>query len=227
MIRTATQPTDPVRLIRPRRVIRGMSAILLPFTADRRVDWDAFAAHVARTASCGIAPAINMDTGYVQLIDDETRRTALRIARETLGSGEFVAGACVVDAEGAGFDEPAYGRQIDMITDGGGVPVIFPSWGLTTGADTDFLTRYRATIGSMNSTMPCRPSETSPSVHPFPPTSIRWPRRCFCAGSSPATSPTPKVPGGRPATVRSWPRSSTASTLRCIDSAGMNRGCDC
>lgn len=120
-----------------------MSAVLLPFTADRRIDWDAFAAHVARTAACGIAPAVNMDTGYVQLIDDRVREQALRITRETLGNGEFVAGACVCDAAGAAFDEAAYGRQVCMIEASGGLPVIFPSWGLTAGSDADFLDRYR------------------------------------------------------------------------------------
>jgi dihydrodipicolinate synthase/N-acetylneuraminate lyase len=121
-----------------------MSAILLPFTADLRIDWDAFAAHVARTAAAGITPAVNMDTGYVQLIDDATRSEALRIARDTLGAGvELVAGACVVDAPGAAFDEPAYGRQLEMIAAVGGLPVIFPSFGLTAGGDADFVARYR------------------------------------------------------------------------------------
>ena len=143
MISASVAPIDLATLVRPRRTIRGMSAILLPFTADRQIDWDAFAAHVARTAACGITPAVNMDTGYVQLIDDATRRQALQITRDTLGSGEFVAGACVVDAEGDVFDEAAYGRQFEMIAAAGGLPVIFPSWGLTTGSDTDFLDRYR------------------------------------------------------------------------------------
>lgn len=121
-----------------------MSAILLPFTSDRRIDWEAFAAHVARTAAAGITPAVNMDTGYVQLIDDGTRLEALRIARDTLGPGrELVAGACVVDGPGASFDEAAYGRQFDMIAGVGGLPVIFPSFGLTAGGDADMLGRYR------------------------------------------------------------------------------------
>ena len=139
-----SQPIDPTTLVRPRRKIRGMSAILLPFSADRRIDWDGFAAHVARTAAAGITPAVNMDTGYVQLIDDSTRQQALSIARDTLGpGGELVAGACVVDAPGAAFDESAYGRQLEMIAAAGGLPVIFPSFGLTTGSDADMLDRYR------------------------------------------------------------------------------------
>jgi dihydrodipicolinate synthase/N-acetylneuraminate lyase len=135
---------DPAALVRPRRRIRGMSAILLPFTAEKRIDWDGFAGHVARTAAAGITPAVNMDTGYVQLIDDATRRQALATARDVLGPGhELVAGACVVDAAGAAFDEQEYGRQLAMIGEFGGLPVIFPSYGLTTGTDADMLARVR------------------------------------------------------------------------------------
>ena len=143
-LNSLSHPLDPAALVRPRRRIRGMSAILLPFTADRRIDWDGFAAHVARTAAAGITPAVNMDTGYVQLLDDPTRQQALRIARDTLGGGrELVAGACVVDGPGAAFDEAAYGRQFEMIAAVGGLPVIFPSFGLTAGSDADMLARYR------------------------------------------------------------------------------------
>jgi dihydrodipicolinate synthase/N-acetylneuraminate lyase len=134
---------DPLALLRPRRMIRGMSAILLPMRAAGGVDWEGFAAHVARTAAAGIVPAVNMDTGYVQLIDDATRQEALRIARDVLGpTGELVAGACVVDSPGVAFDEPAYGRQLEMITAAGATPVIFPSFGLTAGSDADFIARH-------------------------------------------------------------------------------------
>ena len=134
---------DPAALLRPRRAIRGISAILLPFRPDRTIDWDAFATHVARTQAAGITPAVNMDTGYVQLIDDATRRQALALAREVVGSGEIVAGACVVDRAGAAFDEAPYGRQFEMIAAAGGIPVIFPSFGLTAGSDADFISRLR------------------------------------------------------------------------------------
>jgi dihydrodipicolinate synthase/N-acetylneuraminate lyase len=135
---------DPATLVRPRRTIKGMSAILLPLAADGGVDWDGFAAHVARTAAAGITPAINMDTGYVQLIDDATRREALAIARSAVGpAGELVAGACVVDEPGAAFDEAAYGRQLDMIGAAAAIPVVFPSFGLTGGSDAEMIARYR------------------------------------------------------------------------------------
>jgi dihydrodipicolinate synthase/N-acetylneuraminate lyase len=145
---TTTMPphtVDPASLVRPRRVITGMSAILLPMEADDSVDWEGFAAHVARTSAAGITPAINMDTGYVQLIDDATRCETLRIARDTVGpAGRLVAGACVVDAAGAAFDEAAYGRQIEIILAADATPVIFPSHGLTAGGDAAMLAGYRA-----------------------------------------------------------------------------------
>jgi dihydrodipicolinate synthase/N-acetylneuraminate lyase len=143
---------DPATLVRPRRPIRGISAILLPFHADRRIDWDAFAAHVARTAAAGITPAVNMDTGYVQFIDDATRRQALAIARDALGPGRpLVAGACVVDAPRAAFDEAAYRREFEPIAAVAGVPVIFPSFGLTAGSDADVVARTRRLAAGLES----------------------------------------------------------------------------
>lgn len=142
---SGTTPHDPLTLLRPRRAIRGVSALLLPMRGGDGVDWDAFAAHVARTAAAGIVPAVNMDTGFVQLIGDDSRRQALSIARDVVGpAGELVAGACVVDAAGAVFDEAAYGRQLELILAVDATPVIFPSFGLTAGSDADFIARTRA-----------------------------------------------------------------------------------
>lgn len=122
---------DPslVQRLRPGRPVVGMSAILLPFRADGDVDWAGFEAHVARTAAAGLRPAVNMDTGYVQILDDATRRKALDIAGATSGAAGFVAGAFVRDERGAALDLDAYGRAIAEITAVGGTPVIFPSWG--------------------------------------------------------------------------------------------------
>ncbi|MDX1649613.1 MAG: dihydrodipicolinate synthase family protein [Myxococcota bacterium] len=119
-----------VRRIRPRRRIRGMAAVLLPFEADGRVDWTAFAAHVERTAACGLAPAVNMDTGYVQLLDGVTRERVLDHAR-LHADGDFVAGAFVADAEGARFDAAAYRTEMARVRERGGTPVVFPSHGLS------------------------------------------------------------------------------------------------
>ena len=53
--------------IRPRRQVKGMSAILLPHRADGGIDWGEFEQHVARTADAGLTPAVNMDTGFGDL----------------------------------------------------------------------------------------------------------------------------------------------------------------
>src|SRR5437763_3087134 len=94
---------DPLRLLRPRRRITGLSAILLPFRADGAIDWPAFQAHVARTAAAGLTPAVNMDTGYVNLLDAATRRAALAATRTALGGGASVAAASVGDRPREGF----------------------------------------------------------------------------------------------------------------------------
>ncbi len=128
--------------LRPRRQIVGMSAILLPFTADGAVDWVGFRDHVARTAAAGLVPAVNMDTGYGNLIDPDTKERALAETAALLGGAEFVAGAFVKDQPGAAFDLPAYQRAIDQIQKHRGTPVIFQSFGLT--GLTDVVPAYEA-----------------------------------------------------------------------------------
>ena len=126
-----TTPTEEavVARIRPRRRITGMSAVLLPFTVDGAIEWPAVEAHVARTHAAGLTPAVNMDTGYVQLLDDATKARVLDLAAEVTG-GDFVAGAHVPDGPGAAYDEPAYRRAAEAIAGRGGTPVVFPSHGL-------------------------------------------------------------------------------------------------
>lgn len=134
---------DPLTMLRPRRKIRGVSAILLPFLPSGEVDWPAFEAHVERTARAGIAPAVNMDTGYVNLLDDATRRAVLEHTRAVLGGGEFVAGAFVKDAPSAPFDADGYRRQIEMVQEHGGTPVIFQSYGLVERDGAGIVDAYR------------------------------------------------------------------------------------
>ena len=118
-----------VARVRPRRTITGMSAVLVPFTADGAIDWAAVEAHVARTRDAGLTPAVNMDTGYVQLLDDATKARVLDVAAAVTG-GDFVAGAHVADDPGAAFAPDAYARAAEAITSRGGTPVVFPSHGL-------------------------------------------------------------------------------------------------
>ena len=91
-----------------------MSAVLLPFTDAGDIDWVGFDAHVTRTCEVGLVPAVNMDTGYVHLLDEASRAEVLDRTRSVLDGSPFVAGA--FDAAGA----------VD-VAERGGTPVMVPS----------------------------------------------------------------------------------------------------
>jgi dihydrodipicolinate synthase/N-acetylneuraminate lyase len=144
---STTTPIDPIRLLRPQRPIEGISAILLPFLDDSgTIDWPGFRAHVERTAASGLVPAVNMDTGYVNLLDDATRARVLEEARGVLGSRPFVAGAFVADRPGAAFDVDGYLRRIEAILTVGATPAIFQSYGLVEAGDEAIIGAYE-TLG--------------------------------------------------------------------------------
>jgi len=113
------------------RKIVGYSAVLLPFTAQGEVNWEAFTAHVHRTAQAGLIPAVNMDTGYAHFLDSSIRRQVLSLTRQVMDGAMFAAGTVVLDQPGDGFNPAAYQREIEQVLSFGGIPVIFQSYGLT------------------------------------------------------------------------------------------------
>ena len=135
-------PIDPLAMLKPRRKITGISAILLPFHEDHTIDWASFCAHVARTADYGIAPAVNMDTGYVNLIDQNTRREGLARTQETLGNRPFVAGAFVPAKPGDAWQPAATQEQMALIQQYGGTPVVFQSYPLTSQTPDKIVASY-------------------------------------------------------------------------------------
>jgi dihydrodipicolinate synthase/N-acetylneuraminate lyase len=122
-------PPDVTARIRPGRKIAGMSAVLVPYTSDGDIDWGALEAHIDRTADAGLVPAVNMDTGYVQLLADADRLRVLDLAAKVT-DGDFVAGAYVADQTGTPFDLDAYLDAAAQVAERGGTPVVFPSHGL-------------------------------------------------------------------------------------------------
>jgi dihydrodipicolinate synthase/N-acetylneuraminate lyase len=122
--------SDPVSLIRLRRKITGISAILLPFAEDGSVDWQGLEQHVQRTLDAGLIPAVNMDTGYAHLIDESTREEVLRRTDGLCGGRQFVAGVFVKDSPGDAFNADGYCRGIDQIQQHRGTPIFFQSYGL-------------------------------------------------------------------------------------------------
>ncbi|MCY3962874.1 MAG: dihydrodipicolinate synthase family protein [bacterium] len=134
--------------ILPGRTITGMSAILLPHLDSTTVDWASLDAHIARTHEARLTPAVNMDTGYVQLLAADIRTQVLgRAAAVT--DGEFVAGAFVADEPGDSFDLDAYLRAAEEITIRGGLPVVFPSHGLNNHGDDAWLDAHGQLAGQL------------------------------------------------------------------------------
>jgi len=120
----------PTELIRRRRKISGMSAVLLPMNEVGEIDWSSFRGLLERTVGAGLVPAVNMDTGYVQLLSESAREQVLDTTKSVVGE-EFVAGAHVGDHEGDSWDRDATVREMERIESRGGTPVVFPSYGLT------------------------------------------------------------------------------------------------
>ncbi|MFY9256685.1 MAG: dihydrodipicolinate synthase family protein [Fuerstiella sp.] len=126
------------------RKITGMSAVLLPFSPDHSVDWEAFDAHVERTLAAGLIPAVNMDTGYINLLDEATKAEVLRRTQSICSGQQFVAGAFLADQPGADFNRAEYARRMNDIEAAGGIPVIFQSYGLTQQSDADIVEAYQS-----------------------------------------------------------------------------------
>jgi dihydrodipicolinate synthase/N-acetylneuraminate lyase len=140
--------------VRP-RPIEGISAVLLPYRDDGAIDWDALAAVLTETVEAGLQPAVNMDTGYVNLLTADERAEVLARAASTLAGRPFVAGTFLESAGGqdGGLDPSgassvgrlvdAYSRVADPIRAAGGTPIIFQCAGLTSLPDDGIVAVYR------------------------------------------------------------------------------------
>lgn len=138
---------DPVALIRPNRKITGISAILLPMLSADQVDWRGFDDHVRRTFDAGLAPAINMDTGFGNLIDDATRLETLQRTKAIASGRSFVAGVFVPDSPGDPLDSDRYRSGINQVTTHAGTPILFQSYGLAHASDDEIVSNYDSVTG--------------------------------------------------------------------------------
>jgi dihydrodipicolinate synthase/N-acetylneuraminate lyase len=118
-------------LVRPGRQISGHAAVLLPFSPAGAPDWPAFTSLLHRTAAAGLTPAVNMDTGFVNLLTPAERAEVLARTRAALAGQPFVGGVFVDDRPGAAWDPDAYRAAAHEVVQAGGTPIVFPSYGLT------------------------------------------------------------------------------------------------
>ena len=123
-----------------------MSAVLLPMEeGGRDVDWSAFDAHLSRTVTAGLIPAVNMDAGYAHLLDSAAKRHVLD-RTETIAGDRFVAGAFDVE-------------EATDVRHRGGTPVIVPNDLL----GDDVVAGYEALAGQVDRFIGV---ELSPELHP-------------------------------------------------------------
>lgn len=137
--------SDIARRIEPGRNIEGISAVLLPFDAVGRIDFDGLCHNLERTARADLMPAVNMDTGYTNLLGPDERRQVLAATREVLRGGSFVAGAFIEGEEG----EPLrlYQQAVEDIQSHGGTPILFQCSALKAMQPAEIVALYRAVAG--------------------------------------------------------------------------------
>lgn len=110
---------------RCRRKVQGISALLLPYREDGRIDEPGFHRHLERTLQAGLRVAVNMDTGYGDLLTPDEKRQVLKWTTEAIrGRSEFVAGAL---PPGGDSCAASYAAECEVICAAGGVPILFPS----------------------------------------------------------------------------------------------------
>jgi len=132
--------------VRPGRAIEGISAVLLPFDENGRMDANGLQANVARTDQAGLTPAVNMDTGYTNLLTPGERNAVLQATREVMGTRPFVAGAFIegeAGSEAGGDPLPAYLRAVAEIQEWGGTPILFQCSAMKGKSDGELVALYR------------------------------------------------------------------------------------
>ena len=107
------------------REIEGIAAALLPYDRHGNIDFRSYEALLKHICQSGLTCAVNMDTGYVNLLNVTERQMVLDEAARILSGQPFVAGIFV---EGQDGDlERLYCREAEKIAALGGTPIIFQS----------------------------------------------------------------------------------------------------
>ena len=139
-----TIPTITKR-IQPGRKIEGISAVLLPFSPDGEIDFDSFGQNVRRTLDAGIAPAVNMDTGYTNLLTAAERTEILKATREVCAGRRFVAGAFIEGTPGDPLK--LYQKAVEEIQEHSGTPILFQCSAFKRMTPSQLLDVYRRIAG--------------------------------------------------------------------------------
>lgn len=107
----------------PNRRIIGASAVLLLFDDDGNIVYDWLAYNIRHTINAGLIPAVNMDTGYTNLLTQEQRTSVLKVTSEAAAGAPFIAGAFVQGMDGD--PETLYKMAVAEIESYGGTAILF------------------------------------------------------------------------------------------------------
>jgi dihydrodipicolinate synthase/N-acetylneuraminate lyase len=124
-----------------KRAIKGISAVLLPWRPNGEIDFDSYQIGLERTWKAGLTPAINMDTGYANLLSPQQRNEVLLLVAQISSERPFVAGAFVEDLQGEVIRN--YIDQCVLIQESGGTPILFQSTRLTQLPKAQLVDAYR------------------------------------------------------------------------------------
>ncbi len=133
------------------RKIEGVSAVLLPFSAGR-IDEAGFRKHLRRTLDAGLRAAVNMDTGYIDLLTPEEKRRVLGWTAEAVAGRDWFAAGALPASQELSITPLAreYVKECSVIAEAGGVPVIFPSPGYGRLDENDLLILFRQIAASVD-----------------------------------------------------------------------------
>jgi len=135
----------PIPPIEFRRRPEGISAIYLPWKPVGRIDFDSYQRGLERTWACGLIPAINMDTGFANLLKLSERLEILRLVSQLASGRAFVAGAFIEDLPVDMISN--YQAQVTEIRSLGGTPIVFQCTQLIQQSEDQIVETY-AQIGA-------------------------------------------------------------------------------
>lgn len=132
-------PLIPVKTCRE---IHGICAAYLPWRPVGRIDFDSYAMMLESIWRPGLIPAVNMDTGFANLLTDNQRREVLQFARTMSQGRPMVAGVFVDDLPGDCL--PHYQRQVEATASEGAMPILFQCGDLVRRSDREIVKIYDA-----------------------------------------------------------------------------------
>jgi len=107
----------------PNRCITGASAVLLPFDEAGNIVHALLGFNILHTVNAHLIPAVNMDTGYTNLLTPEQRTSVLEVTSDALEGTPFIAGAFVEGLDGD--PEKLYHDAVAEIESYGGTAILF------------------------------------------------------------------------------------------------------